>query len=326
LQFVGENAKEFTLSYGNISLQSIGAIQRNLLALSQNGGDILFGEPEFDLRDWLAYDEKGRGMINILDCVALFRNPLLYSTFLLWMLSDIYEMMPEVGDLKLPKMVFFFDEAHLLFNDAPKALLQKIEQVIRLIRSKGVGVFFISQSPADIPDTVLSQLGNRIQHALHTYTPKDQRTVKAAAAALRANPAFNSEKVIGELAAGEALISALDENGAPQMVQRGFILPPKSFMGAAEPELINSLTLNSPLFSKYAQMIDRESAFEVLQKKQQQPAKKAAPQQEAQKEQTKTAKRGEGMLDRVLKSALSQIGRDAGRALMRGLMDTMKKK
>ncbi|MCL2825824.1 MAG: DUF853 domain-containing protein, partial [Eggerthellaceae bacterium] len=218
LSYVGENAKSFTTQYGNVTSASVGAIQRSLLSLEAAGAEYFFGEPELDLNDMLAQDEQGFGMINILDCTALSQDPLLYSTFLLWMLSELYEMMPEVGNPKKPKMVFFFDEAHLLFNDAPKALLQKIEQIVRLIRSKGVGVYFVTQNPSDIPNTVLSQLGNKIQHALRPYTPNDQKAIKAAAASFRTNPDFNSETAIGELANGEALIAALDEEGAPQVV------------------------------------------------------------------------------------------------------------
>jgi len=328
VQFVGDNAKEYTTKYGNITSQSVGAIQRGLLTLSSGGGEIFFGEPALDLQDWLAFDEKGRGFINILDCVALFQNPLLYSTFLLWMLSALYEMMPEVGDLDKPKMVFFFDEAHLLFTDAPKALIQKIEQVVRLIRSKGVGIYFITQSPSDIPDNVLSQLGNKIQHALRAYTPKDQKAVKAAAASFRANPEFSSETVLGELSTGEALISVLDEKGAPEIVQRAFMLPPRSFMGAAEPEKISELTRNCPLFSKYGQAVDRESAYEILQKqKAQQPA---APQQKQSAKAPQTAKPkastgSKSLVNKAATSAMNTVGREVGKALIRGLLGSMKK-
>jgi DNA helicase HerA-like ATPase len=331
-QFVGENAKEFTTTYGNITTQSVGAIQRGLLTLSTGGGEFFFGEPALDIKDWLAFDEKGRGFINILDCVALFQNPLLYSTFLLWMLSALYEMMPEVGDLDKPKMVFFSDEAHLLFTDVPKSLLQKIEQVVRLIRSKGVGIYFITQSPSDIPDTVLSQLGNKIQHALRAYTPKDQKAVKAAAASFRTNPEFSSETVLGELSTGEALISVLDEKGAPEIVQRAFMLPPRSFMGAAEPERINELTRNCPLYSKYGQAIDRESAYEVLQKQKQAnaPVQKSQTQQKQPANAPKTSPKktstsSKSVLNKAASSAMNQVGREVGRALIRGLLGNMKK-
>jgi len=330
VQYVGDNAKDFTTKYGNITTQSVGAIQRGLLTLSSGGGELFFGEPALDLQDWLAFDEKGRGFINILDCVTLFQNPLLYSTFLLWMLSALYEMMPEVGDLEKPKMVFFFDEAHLLFTDAPKTLLQKIEQVVRLIRSKGVGIYFITQSPSDIPDTVLSQLGNKIQHALRAYTPKDQKAVKAAAASFRANPEFSSETVLGELSTGEALISVLDEKGAPEIVQRAFMLPPRSFLGTAEPELINELTRNCPLYSKYGQAIDRESAYEVLERQKNQQASAPQQKQPAQKQPTqaarpKTSAGSKSVLNKAASSAMNQIGREVGKALIRGLLGNMKR-
>ena len=324
VQYAGDNAKTFTTQYGNITSQSVGIIQRNLLTLASNGGEIFFGEPALDLRDWLGRDEKGRGYINILDCVTLFQNPMLYSTFLLWMLSSLYEMMPEVGDLEKPKMVFFFDEAHILFNDAPKTLLQKIEQVVRLIRSKGVGIFFITQSPSDIPDTVLSQLGNKIQHALRAYTPKDQKAVKAAASSFRSNPHFSSEKVLSELSTGEALISVLDSNGAPQVVQRGFILPPRSFIGPASPEQINESVKGSLLYSKYGQAMDRESAYEVLQDRQKQAAalkQTAAP---VQKQTAQVKKKGTSLGDKALSSAVTGAGREVGRTLVRGLFGGLK--
>ncbi|WP_461257035.1 helicase HerA-like domain-containing protein [Treponema sp. R80B11-R83G3] len=335
VQFAGDNAKELSSTYGNISTQSVGTIQRNLLTLASSGGDIFFGEPALDLRDWLGCDDSGRGFINILDCVKLFQSPLLYSTFLLWMLSGLYEMMPEVGDLDKPKIVFFFDEAHILFNEAPKALLQKIEQVVRLIRSKGVGIYFITQSPSDIPDSVLSQLGNKIQHALRAYTPNDQKALKAAAASFRSNPEFSSEKVLGELSTGEALISVLDEKGAPKIVQRAFMLPPKSFIGSAEPERISGIIKNCPLYSKYSNAIDRESAYEVLQEQKKQAQ---AQQQKQQKQQPVTTRQAQPVktpkttstrktsspANKALSSAMTQIGRAAGKALVRGLFGNIK--
>ena len=349
VQHVGEHAKEYTTTYGNISAQSIGTIQRNLLTLSSDGGEIFFGEPELDLHDWLVCDELGRGFINILDCVTLVQSPLLYSTFLLWMLSTLYEMMPEAGDLEKPKMVFFFDEAHLLFSDAPKALLQKIEQVARLIRSKGIGIYFITQSPSDIPDNVLSQLGNKIQHALRAYTPKDQKAVKAAAASFRPNPEFDSETALGELQTGEALISMLDENGAPMIVERAFVLPPRSFLGVAEQELIDKLTQACPIYQKYHDAIDRESAFEMLSQNEQ--AKKQEQQQAAHDAELQKAREAEekeyekqqrqrqqkqsgrsrssssasGMMNSVLKSTLGQVGREVGRDLVRGFLGNLKR-
>jgi len=335
VQHVGDHAKEYTTTYGMISTQSIGAIQRSLLSLSTLGGDEFFGEPELDIQDWISCDENGKGYVNILDCVTLAQNPQLYSTFLLWMLSALYEMLPEVGDMDKPKMVFFFDEAHLLFSDAPKALLQKVEQVVRLIRSKGVGIYFISQSPSDIPDTVLAQLGNKVQHALRAYTPKDQKAVKAAAASYRPNPEFNSETVLGELSTGEALISLLDENGAPQVVQRGFILPPKSYLGAVALEHINQLTQSSPLYAKYGQAIDRQSAYEILQEQEAQAAaqqqREQVQKQPTQKQTTqkasakKSSTNKPSAVDKMVGSALNQIGREVGRSLIRGLLGNRKR-
>ena len=337
VQFAGENAKSFTTQYGNIATASVGAIQRSLLALESAGGERFFGEPELDLRDWLAVDSQGQGVINILDCVTLFQNPLLYSTFLLWMLSSLYEMMPEVGDLDKPKLVFFFDEAHLLFNDAPKALLQKIEQVIRLIRSKGVGIYFITQSPADIPNTVLAQLGNKIQHALRAYTPNDQKAIKAAAASFRPNPDFDSETAISELSTGEALVSALDEKGAPQIIKRGFILPPRCNFGVADPELVDQITKGSPLYTKYSESFDRYSAYEALEEKAQREERereleaaeaqrrKELTQKEKAAAKPKSGGKSSSALDKALSSSMSQIGRSVSRELVRGIFGTYKR-
>ena len=219
VQYVGDNAREYKLTYGNISSQSVGAIQRALLELEDEGGDIFFGEPALDLADWVAWAEDGRGVMNILECQELFQHPLLYATFLLWMLSELYEMLPEAGDLDKPKLAFFFDEAHLLFKDAPKALVEKVEQVVRLIRSKGVSVWFITQNPSDLPDSVLGQIGNRVQHALRAYTPNDQKALRAAARSFRANPAFDTEEALQALGVGEALVSMLDEKGVPSAPQ-----------------------------------------------------------------------------------------------------------
>ena len=264
LTYVSDNAKEIRSTYGNVSPQTVGAIQRALLRLSDAGGDIFFGEPELDIYDWLATNESGKGFINILECAKLVRSPLLYSTFLLFMLSEIYEKLPEAGDLEKPKMVFFFDEAHLLFEDAPKALVQKVEQVVRLIRSKGVGVYFISQKPSDIPEDVLAQLGNKIQHALRAYTPLELKAVKAAAQSFRANPSFDTFEVITQLGTGQALVSFLDEEGIPQIVEHARILPPQSSMNMAEEYLIKNNIIACPLYSKYAVSVDRESAYEIL--------------------------------------------------------------
>lgn len=265
-QYIGDNAKSFQNQYGNISSASVGAIQRGLLTLEQQGAEHFFGEPMLDIKDWMRTDSNGKGVINILSAEKLYQMPKLYAASLLWMLSELYEQLPEAGDLEKPKLVFFFDEAHLLFNDAPQVLLDKIEQVIRLIRSKGVGVYFVSQNPSDIPDAVLGQLGNRVQHALRAFTPKDQKAVKTAAQTMRANPAFDTEKAIQELGTGEALISFLDAKGSPSVVERAMVIAPCSRMGPVTDDERNGLINNSPLYGKYEDAIDRESAFEMLQK------------------------------------------------------------
>lgn len=265
-QYIGDNAKSFQNQYGNISSASVGAIQRGLLTLEQQGAEHFFGEPMLDIKDWMRTDSNGKGIINILSAEKLYQMPKLYAASLLWMLSELYEQLPEAGDLEKPKLVFFFDEAHLLFSDAPQVLLDKIEQVIRLIRSKGVGVYFVSQNPSDIPDAVLGQLGNRVQHALRAFTPKDQKAVKTAAQTMRANPAFNTEQAIQELGTGEALISFLDAKGSPSIVERAMVIAPCSRMGPVTDDERNGLINNSPLYGKYEDEIDRESAFEMLQK------------------------------------------------------------
>ncbi|MWN31172.1 MULTISPECIES: helicase HerA-like C-terminal domain-containing protein [unclassified Gilliamella] len=264
IQFVGDNAKTFTNQYGNISSSSIGAIQRGLLTLEQQGAEFFLGEPMLDIQDLIQVNDQGRGVVNILSAEKLYNSPKLYSIFLLWLLSEIFEHLPEVGDLDKPKLVFFFDEAHFLFNDISPALLQKIEQVVRLIRSKGVGVYFASQNPTDIPDTILGQLGNRVQHALRAFTPKDQKAVKTAAQTMRANPNFDTEKAIMELGVGEALISFLDEKGRPNMVERGYIIAPSSKMGAMSPDNQSLIMHQSYFYKKYEQTLDRKSAYEVL--------------------------------------------------------------
>ena len=264
LAYLGENARNYTLEYGNVSVATIGAIQRAVAVLEDQGGDLFFGEPALNIADWMQLDDEGKGVINILAADKLFRNPTMYSTFLLWMLSELYELLPEQGDSDKPRMVFFFDEAHLLFNNCPKSLLEKIEQVVRLIRSKGVGVYFITQSPADVPMTILGQLGNRIQHALRAYTPLDQKAVKVAAQTFRTNPAFDTEEAITLLKTGEALISFLDEEGAPGVVDRATILPPQSYMNAIDPELRKTFIETSPFCGVYDEMVDRESAYEML--------------------------------------------------------------
>ena len=264
LQYVGDNRAEFTTAYGNVSAASIGAIQRALLAFEDEGGASVFGEPALDIRDWMRTDVNGRGYINILSSAKLIQSPNVYATFLLWMLSELFERLPEVGDLEKPRMVFFFDEAHLLFDDAPKTLVQKIVQVVKLIRSKGVGVYFVTQSPSDIPNEVLAQLSNRVQHALRAYTPAEQKAVRAAASAFRVNPAFDTETAIMELGVGEALVSFLDEKGVPGIVQRANILPPQSLMGPAEERRVQSLIVSDEFDIKYRESVDRESAFEIL--------------------------------------------------------------
>lgn len=292
LDFVGRNAEEFTTAYGNISKASVGAIQRALLALENQGGDKFFGEPNFDVYDLLQC-EGGKGVMNVLAADKLMMQPKLYSTFLLWLLSDLYTRLPEIGDMDLPKLVFFFDEAHMLFDGTSKALVDKIEQVVRLIRSKGVGVYFVTQSPTDIPDAILGQLGNRVQHALRAFTPKDQKAVKTAADTFRPNPAFKTADAIMELETGEALVSFLDEKGSPSMVERAKILFPLSQIGAISDSQRDQLIKQSRLYGRYDNAIDRESAFEVLirQAEEAQKAEEAAKAEaEARKQQEKEEK------------------------------------
>ena len=263
LTYVNEHRSEYMMTYGNITAQSVAAILRALLPLEQQGGDLFFGEPALDIRDWMRTDADGHGMINVLDCVKLVQNPTLYAGFLLWMLSELFENLPEAGDLDKPKLVFFFDEAHMLFRDTPAVLLQKIEQTVKLIRSRGVGVFFVTQSPSDIPDTVLAQLSNRVQHALRAYTPAELKAVRVAAQAFRANPAFQAEDAIMELGVGEALTSFLDEDGVPTMVQRTKIICPQSLMAAPEP-MARAKVLMRDGMEKYDDSVDNMSAYEVL--------------------------------------------------------------
>ncbi len=292
LNYVSQHAAEYTATYGNVSAASVGAIQRALLTLEGQGAEKFFGEPAFDIYDLLQC-ERGKGIMNVLAADKLMLNPKLYSTFLLWLLSDLYAQLPEVGDMALPKLVFFFDEAHTLFDDTPKALIDKIEQVVRLIRSKGVGVYFVTQNPADIPDSILGQLGNRVQHALRAYTPKDQKAVRAAAETFRPNPAFKTEDAILELATGEALVSFLDEKGAPTMVERARVLFPLSQIGAITAQQRDQAIKGSRLYGRYDNMIDRESAFEVLlaeSEKAQKEAQAAAEAAEAEKAQAKAEK------------------------------------
>ena len=338
VQYVGDNAKEYKLTYGNISSQSVGAIQRSLLTLEDEGGSIFFGEPDLKLEDWIDWDEDGRGIMNILECSELSQHPLLYGTFLLWMLSELYEMLPEAGDLDKPKMAFFFDEAHLLFNDAPKALVEKVEQVVRLIRSKGVSVWFITQVPSDLPDSVLGQIGNRVQHALRAYTPKDQKALRAAAQSFRANKGFDTEEALQALGVGEALVSLLDEKGVPGIVQKAGILPPHSSMNAVEASVIQQNMKSNPLHGKYSQAKDRESAYEVLneqreeEQKQAEKAQKKAEKEKAaekkstaKKKTTSSGRKKKSALDKAVSSAANTIGRELGKSLIRGLLGTLKK-
>ena len=272
IAYLADHADEYTSTYGAIAKTSVGAIQRALLQLEDAGGDMFFGEPALDIADWLKCDSDGKGYVNILDCVKLVQSPLLYSTFLLWMLSELYEMLPEVGNVDKPKVCFFFDEAHLLFDDAPKALMDKIEQVVKLIRSKGVGVYFITQNPADIPDSILAQLGNRVQHALRAYTPAEQKAIKAAAESFRVNPAFKTEEAITELATGEALISFLDEEGRPGIVQRAKVIAPTCSMDAAPDDDKRYIIENGEFMRKYRDVVDHESAYEMLNERAEQAA------------------------------------------------------
>ena len=292
LQYVGDNRAEFTTMYGNVSSASVGAIQRALLSFEGEGGELFFGEPALDIRDWMRTDIDGRGYINILSSDRLIQSPTVYSTFLLWMLTELFEKLPEVGDLDKPRMIFFFDEAHLLFDGAPKALVQKIVQVVKLIRSKGVGVYFISQSPSDIPNDVLAQLSNRVQHALRAYTPDEQKAVRAAARSFRKNPGFDTEEVLMALGVGEALVSFLDEEGVPSVAERALILPPQSLMGPAEERAVQSLIVSDEFDLKYRDSVDRESAYEILMRaneelelRRQQEAEAAAAEKQRQKEE-----------------------------------------
>lgn len=332
MQYVGDNAKEYKLTYGNISSQTVGAIQRALLRLEDEGGDIFFGEPDLDLRDLVDWDENGRGVMNILECQELFQHPLLYGTFLLWMLSEIYEMFPEAGDLEKPKFAFFFDEAHLLFSGAPKALIEQVERMVRLIRSKGVSVWFITQQPSDIPDSVLSQIGNRVQHGLRAYTPADQKGLRAAANSFRTNPKFNTEETLMALGVGEALVSVLDEKGVPTIVEKANILPPKSSMDAASEADVQFAIKQSPLFGKYETIRDEESAYEKLteQKKEKEEAEKKSATEEAkakEKEKSKkktssATKKATNALTKTVNSAANTIGREVGKKIVRGIFDT----
>jgi DNA helicase HerA-like ATPase len=342
-QYIGDNAKAFQTQYGNINSASVGAIQRGLLSLEQQGAEYFFGEPMLDIKDWMRTDSDGKGVINILSAEKLYQMPKLYATSLLWMLSELYEQLPEAGDQEKPKLVFFFDEAHLLFSDAPQVLLDKIEQVIRLIRSKAVGVYFVSQNPADIPDTVLGQLGNRVQHALRAFTPKDQKAVKVAAQTMRANPAFDTVAAIQELGTGEALISFLNEKGSPSMVERASVIAPFSRMGPVTDDERNGLINHSPLSGKYEEAVDRESAYEMLSKGVQAASDKAnTPPAKGQKVEVddgilgglkdilfgSTGPRGgkrDGVVQSVTKSAARQITNQIIRGVLGSIMGGRKR-
>jgi DNA helicase HerA-like ATPase len=352
LQQVGDNAADYRTSYGNISAASIGAIQRGLIGIEEQGGDKFFGEPMLNIDDLLQTDAAGHGVVNILAADKLMNSPRLYAVFLLWMLSELFEHLPEVGDIDQPKLVFFFDEAHLLFNDAPKALLEKIEQVVRLIRSKGVGVFFVTQNPLDIPDTVLGQLGNRVQHALRAYTPRDQKAVKAAADTFRPNPALDTAQVITELGVGEALVSFLDDKGRPNIVERAYILPPASRIGPVNAAERQAVMAQSLVAGVYEQAIDRESAQEMISKRiaaalqatapaappsAPSPATASAPPPATQPSSTGSlgdmlgglfggSGRRDSPVQAMMKSAARSIGSQVGGAIIRGVLGSILKK
>ena len=341
VQFVGENAKQFTTEYGNVSAASIGAIQRGLLTLEQQGGDKFFGEPMLDIAD-LMQAERGRGVVNILAADKLMHSPQAYSTFLLWMLAELFEQLPEAGDLEKPKLVFFFDEAHLLFDEAPSALLEKIEQVVRLIRSKGVGVYFVTQNPLDVPDKVLAQLGNRVQHALRAFTPRDQKAVQTAAQTLRANPKFDAEKAIMELGVGEALVSFLDEKGTPSVVERGFVLAPGSRIGPMTADERDAAIKGSTLFGHYEKVVDRESAYEKLKEAKEAAAAEAPKVSRGETPAVKQAEEESGGIlgslgsifgggggrrqsvgEAAIKSAARTMASQVGREIVRGVLGSI---
>jgi len=335
LQHVGDHAQELQTNYGNVSAASIGAIQRGLLALEQQGAQRFIGEPMLNVDDLLQTGDGGRGVVNILVADKLLNSPMLYSTLLLWLLSELYERLPEVGDPDKPKLVFFFDEAHLLFTDAPKSLQDKIEQVVRLIRSKGVGVYFVTQNPLDVPETVLGQLGNRVQHALRAFTPRDQKAVKAAAETMRANPKLDTEKAITELAVGEALVSFLDAKGRPEMVERAYVLPPCGRIGPATPEERQRVMAASGLSGVYDKPVDRESAYERLASRAQAAAPPAAGAPSAHGGSwTDSVKdslggllsgsgRKDSIVEAVAKSAARTIGSTVGREIVRGVLGSL---
>lgn len=323
VQFTGDHADQFKTQYGNISTASIGAIQRSLLNLQEQGGDKFFGEPALNIEDFMQTDSKGNGMINILTADKLMQSPRIYATFLLWLLSELFEDLPEVGDPPKPVLVFFFDEAHLLFDDIPKALGEKIQQVVRLIRSKGVGVYFVTQNPLDLPETVLGQLGNRVQHALRAFTPRDQKNVKAAADTFRANPKLNIVKAITELAVGEALVSLLDDKGSPTMVERALVCPPRSRLSPLSPEERNQFIQSSVLYGHYEKTVDRESAYEKLKEK----AESSVPASQEKSSQTRQAAGPKSEATRLIqaaaKSAAHAVGSQIGRQIIRGVLGSI---
>ncbi|MCQ2456928.1 MAG: DUF853 domain-containing protein [Clostridia bacterium] len=325
LKFVGDNRAEFTTDYGNVTTASIGAIQRALLAFEEEGGESIFGEPALDITDFMRTDVDGRGYINVLNSTKLIQSPTVYATFLLWMMTELFERLPEVGDLPKPRMIFFFDEAHLLFDDAPKALVGKIVQVVKLIRSKGVGIYFISQSASDIPDDVLAQLSNRIQHALRAYTPSEQKSLKATADAFRTNPDFNTREALTELGVGEALVSFLDEKGVPTVVERAFILPPQSLIGPADEETVKSLILADEFDLKYRQTVDRESAFEIIEKANEALAaeEEQAAAEEAKEKKKSSNKTEEFLLKKAAKRAASSATSTAARAVSTNIVNSI---
>ncbi|HXP09311.1 MAG TPA: helicase HerA-like domain-containing protein [Acidobacteriaceae bacterium] len=336
LQYTADNAKQFQTQYGNISAASVGAMQRGLLALQQQGADKFLGEPALNLDDLMQTDAQGHGMVNILAADKLINSPQLYATFLLWLLSELFERLPEVGDPEKPKLVFFFDEAHLLFTDLPKVIEDKVHQVVRLVRSKGVGIFFVTQSPLDVPDGILGQLGNRVQHAVRAFTPKDQKAVKAAAQTFRANPAVNVEQVILELGVGEGLVSFLDEKGTPGMVERALICPPRSQIGPITPEQRQQIIRNSLVAGVYEKVVDRESAYELLKARaagnssqptsNQQPGAKTTPWYGdllSMGSGSSGGRRGDSLVETMAKSAARTLGSTVGRQIVRGVLGSL---
>ncbi len=327
-----ERGRTISSEYGNVDRRTVGAIQRRLIVLEEQGGEHFFGEPALDIRDLMRTTRDGRGYINVLAADELMQSPQLYATFLLWLMSELFEELPEVGDPDKPVMVFFFDEAHLLFDDAPKALLEKVEQVVRLIRSKGVGVYFVTQNPLDVPDEVLAQLGNRIQHALRAFTPRDQKAVKAAAQTFRQNPSFDTEEAITQLGVGEALVSVLDPKGIPSMVERTLIRPPSTQMGPIEPAERAKLVKNSPVYGQYDEAVDRESAYELLEKvaakrvqaeKEAEAAKQREKEAKAKKSSSRSSYKRQSATERFVKNMASSVGRQLGNALVRGLLGSL---